>query len=107
MLDVSAGSAGAVARERAVHEGTRRGHIINVSSVAGFLPMGTYSAAKAWVTVFTEVLPRSCPVLASLRPRSAPVSLHTEFHQRPDVDVSRLPKALWLDAELTVRDWPH
>ena len=35
-----------------------RGHggIINVSSVAGFVPRGTYSAAKAYVTNFTESL---------------------------------------------------
>ena len=26
-----------------------RGGVINVSSVAAFLPRGTYSAAKAWV----------------------------------------------------------
>ncbi|HEY5249114.1 MAG TPA: SDR family NAD(P)-dependent oxidoreductase, partial [Dermatophilaceae bacterium] len=33
-----------------------RGHIINVSSVAGFVPTSTYGAAKAWATAFTETL---------------------------------------------------
>ena len=35
-----------------------RGHgaVINVSSVAGFVPQGTYSAAKAWVTAFSQSL---------------------------------------------------
>ena len=41
-------AAGRAMRER------RRGTIINVSSVAGFLASGSYSAAKAWVTSFTE-----------------------------------------------------
>ena len=32
------------------------GAILNVSSVAGWITGGTYSAAKAWVTVFSESL---------------------------------------------------
>ncbi|MEJ1231413.1 MAG: SDR family NAD(P)-dependent oxidoreductase [Galbitalea sp.] len=35
-----------------------RGHgaIVNVSSTAGFMTMGSYSAMKAWVTSYTEGL---------------------------------------------------
>src|SRR5918997_6174252 len=33
-----------------------RGHIVNVSSTAGFVTMDNYSAIKAWVTTYSEGL---------------------------------------------------
>lgn len=79
-----------------------RGGILNVASVAGFAAMGTYSAAKAWVTVFSESLaaevgPRGVAVTAV-----CPGFTRTEFHQRAEMDISRLPRWLWLEADQVV-----
>ena len=70
-----------------------RGHggIINVSSVAAFLPRGTYSAAKAWVNSFSEwaaheYRPRGVTVMAL-----CPGFTKTEFHERMDVDRGSAP----------------
>ena len=105
MLDVMCRAVLVLSRESALSMKERgRGHIINVSSVAGFLPMGTYSAAKAWVTVFTEVLAQELSGSGVSATALCPGFTHTEFHQRADVDVSRLPKAMWLDADSLVRD---
>jgi short-subunit dehydrogenase len=105
MLDVMCRAVLVLSREGALSMKERgRGHIINVSSVAGFLPMGTYSAAKAWVTVFTEVLAQELSGSGVSATALCPGFTHTEFHQRADVDVSRLPKAMWLDADSLVRD---
>jgi uncharacterized protein len=79
-----------------------RGEIVNVSSVAGFIPGGTYSAAKTYVTAFTE------SVAAQLRRRGVricavcPGYTHTEFHQRAQVDKGSIPSWMWLDAERVV-----
>src|SRR5664279_5483815 len=81
-----------------------RGHIINVSSVAGFVPMGTYSAAKSWCTAFTETLAHELAGSGVSATALCPGFTHTEFHERADIDVSRLPKAMWLDADSLVRD---
>ena len=80
-----------------------RGHggIINVSSVAAFLPRGSYSAAKAWVNSFSEWAhmeygPRGVQVMAL-----CPGFTKTEFHER--MQVKRGDGFLWLDVDFLVR----
>lgn len=80
-----------------------RGHggIINVSSVAAFLPRGTYSAAKAWVNSFSEWAhleygSRGVQVMAL-----CPGFTKTEFHQR--MQVRRGDGFMWLEPEFLVR----
>jgi uncharacterized protein len=81
-----------------------RGHIINVSSVAGFVPMGTYSAAKVWCTVFTEALAHELDGSGVTATALCPGLTRTEFHERARLDMSRVPKAMWLEADSLVRD---
>ncbi|MEU8774427.1 SDR family oxidoreductase [Streptomyces sp. NPDC048606] len=80
----------------------RRGAVLNVSSVAGLLPTGTYGAAKAWVTAFSESLrvdmePYGVRVLAVV-----PGFTRTEFQERAGMDVSALSEAVWLEPEAVV-----
>ncbi|WP_240770201.1 SDR family oxidoreductase [Nocardioides sp. GY 10127] len=78
-----------------------RGHgaVLNVSSVAAFLPRGTYSAAKAWVNRF------GAWASAEYRPRGVTVTtlcpgfVRTEFHARMGVGRGSAPSWLWLDAD--------
>lgn len=74
------------------------GQIINVSSVAGFLAAGSYSAAKAFVTVFTEGLSTELRGTGVTATALCPGFTHTEFHERGQMDVSYLPELAWLDA---------
>ncbi|MFD1214174.1 SDR family NAD(P)-dependent oxidoreductase [Arthrobacter sp. GCM10027362] len=81
-----------------------RGHIINVASVAGFTPRGSYSTAKAAMIHFSR--------WANLQYRSEGITVtavcpgytHTEFHQRMHLDTRQIPGWMWLDADVVVRD---
>jgi uncharacterized protein len=81
-----------------------RGTVINVSSVAGWVPTGTYAAAKSWVTVFTEGLGAELSGSAVTATAVCPGFTHTEFHQRAHIDVKFLPEWAWLDARRVARD---
>ena len=75
------------------------GGIINVGSVASYLPRGTYSAAKAWVNSFTEwahneYRSQGVTVMALL-----PGFTRTQFHERMGVGRDSAPRWLWLDVD--------
>ena len=75
------------------------GGIINVSSVAAFLPRGTYSAAKAWVNSFSRVGGLRVPRPRRHRDCLCPGFTKTEFHERMDVSRGSAPDFMWLDAD--------
>ena len=80
------------------------GRIINVASVAAFLPRGTYSAAKAWLLSFS----RSANMLYKARgvqvTAVCPGFTHTEFHDRMGMDKTVAPRWMWLDARQVVSE---
>lgn len=80
------------------------GAIINVSSVAGFLPRGTYSAAKAYVTSLSEWADLTYRDQGVRVMALCPGFTKTEFHERMDVSRDSAPSWMWLEADRLVAD---
>ena len=81
-----------------------RGQIVNVSSMAGFLQRGSYSAAKSYVTKLSqwahhEYAGQGVQVMAV-----CPGFVRTEFHQRLGSDTDSAPRLLWLDPDRVVAE---
>ncbi len=83
----------------------RGGRIINVASVAAFIPRSTYSACKAWLVGFsrwanTEYARDGVSVTAL-----CPGFTHTSFHERMGLPPGQegVPGFMWLDARAVVR----
>lgn len=82
------------------------GVIINVSSVAGWIAGGSYSAAKSYLTVMseslhTELRGSNVKVLAL-----CPGFTRTEFHQRGRMRMTGLPEFMWLQSnEVVAAAW--
>ncbi len=79
-----------------------RGAVVTVSSVAGFMPAGPYSAAKAWATTFTTSLAGELAGTGVTATALCPGYVHTEFHGRAGIRMERLPEFVWLDADQLV-----
>jgi short-subunit dehydrogenase len=91
-------AAGRTMRERG------SGTIINVSSTAGYVAMGGYSAIKTWVTAYTESLANELHGTGVKVTALCPGWVRTEFHERANLNISFIPAALWLDSDRLVAD---
>lgn len=81
----------------------RSGTIINIASVAGFVPRGTYGAAKAWLLSFSRWANIAYRARGVTVTAVAPGFVRTEFHERMAVRSDTVPAFLWLDVSTVVR----
>lgn len=82
------------------------GVIINVSSVAGYIAGGSYSASKSYVTVLSESLNTELAGTNVKVSALCPGFTRTEFHQRGKMSMKGLPEFMWLNSDrLVEQSW--
>lgn len=80
------------------------GAIINVASVAAFTPRGVYSAHKAWLLNLSRWADVHYDDVNISVQALCPGFVRTEFHQRGEMDVSGVPRWMWLKSDYVVRE---
>ncbi len=84
------------------------GSIVNVSSVASFIAGGTYSAAKSYLTVFSEYLHTELRDTNIKVSALCPGFTRTEFHARGKMKMSGLPDYMWTAVDQVVaKSWRY
>jgi short-subunit dehydrogenase len=83
-----------------------KGVVINVSSVAGYIAGGSYSAAKSYLTVISESLHTELADTNIKVSALCPGFTRTEFHQRGRMSMKGLPNFMWLNSDkLVAKAW--
>jgi short-subunit dehydrogenase len=81
-----------------------KGFIVNVGSVAAWTTSGTYSAAKVWLTSFSESLNTNYKSSGINVTVVAPGFTRTEFHQRAQRPTNEIPNWMWISTQLVVKE---
>lgn len=76
-----------------------KGTIINVSSVAGWIAGGSYSAAKSYLTTLSESLHTQLQGSGVTVTALCPGFTRTQFHERGGMRMSGLPHFMWLSSD--------
>jgi len=80
------------------------GIVLNISSVAAWLPTGTYAAAKSYVTSFTEAIAAELKGTKVQITAVAPGYTKTKFFDRSQMDDEEVPSWLWLTPEQVAKE---
>jgi short-subunit dehydrogenase len=87
-----------------------KGFLINVASIAGFLPApgsATYAATKAYVKSFTEAIHEEAKPHGIYVQALCPGLTHSDFHQRAGIEKSKYPSFMWQTAQEVVEESLH
>lgn len=80
------------------------GIVLNISSVAAWLPTGSYAAAKSYVTAFTEAIAAELKGSKVQVTAVAPGFTKTKFFDRSQMSDDEVPSWLWLTPEQVAKE---
>ena len=80
------------------------GIVLNISSVAAWLPTGSYAAAKSYVTAFTEAIAAELKGSKVQVTAVAPGFTKTKFFDRSQMSDGEVPSWLWLTPEQVAKE---